>query len=216
MSASSGEINSLATVTVVDIYRRYVSPRGQRPSTTWRPRAGPRCSGASTPSRSPDGASGWRSLIVAVNRGGLALLWLSAGDVSCWRWASGGWAARPRSSGCWQGSRHLLGFPVHRDVVYLWYNVIGCVVVVRNGAGHHLPRARRHRHHSKYAAISYSARDRHPGPGSGELLFPTASHWSPRKYPRPMKTWPPTGTRRCKRTARTGAAPPRSCPRHRQ
>jgi Na+(H+)/acetate symporter ActP len=45
MSASSGEINSLATVTVVDIYRRHIRPRA---SITSRHRDWPRCSGGLT------------------------------------------------------------------------------------------------------------------------------------------------------------------------
>jgi hypothetical protein len=58
MSASSGEINSLATVTIVDLYRRH---SGRAPATiiTWWHRAWPRCSGVCTPWCSPDGASGW-------------------------------------------------------------------------------------------------------------------------------------------------------------
>ena len=58
MSASSGEINSLATVTVIDIYQRHfqrdASDHHYLMASRW-----PRSSGACTRWSSPDGPSGW-------------------------------------------------------------------------------------------------------------------------------------------------------------
>ena len=89
-------------------------------------------------------------------RGGIAFLRLSAGMFR----AGAGLPAGGRNGhvhrNAGRRSRHLLGFPVHRHVVPL---------VQRDrlrggggdGAGHHLPRARRHRHHTRYAATSIAA-----------------------------------------------------------
>ena len=59
MSASAGEINSLATVSVVDIYRRHFRRSAYRPPLPAGLALGHASSGASTRWPSPGGARSW-------------------------------------------------------------------------------------------------------------------------------------------------------------
>ncbi len=128
MSASSGEINSLATVTVVDLYRRH-----------WRP-------GASD--HHYVSASRWATLfwgvwavafagwvhrlgplIVAVNKVG-SLFYGSL--LGCFVLALFFRRVRGTAAfvGMLAGEAAILATAWFTDVSWLWYNVIGCVVVV--------------------------------------------------------------------------------------
>jgi len=127
MSASSGEINSLATVTVVDIYRRI------------RPRAGDHhYVVASRLATLFWGAyavvfAGWGkhlgSLIVAVNVVG-SLFYGSL--LGCFVLAFGFRQVRGTATfvGMLAGEAAIFWAFLFTGISWLWYNVIGCVVVV--------------------------------------------------------------------------------------
>ena len=127
MSASSGEINSLATVTVVDIYRRI------------RPRAGDHhYVVASRLATLFWGAyavvfAGWGkhlgSLIVAVNVVG-SLFYGSL--LGCFVLAFGFRRVRGTATfvGMLAGEAAIFWAFLFTGISWLWYNVIGCVVVV--------------------------------------------------------------------------------------
>ena len=108
MSASSGEINSLATVTVVDIYRRHVRAGRQRPSLSAGLALGHAFWGVYAVV-----FAGWGQEAGLADRGGehggLAVLRLAAGRASCWRSASARCAARRRSWACWRARRPSSG-----------------------------------------------------------------------------------------------------------
>ena len=48
---------------------------------------------------------------------------------SCWHFSSSEWGERRRFGECWWGSGDFWRGPIH-GISFLWYNVIGCVVVV--------------------------------------------------------------------------------------
>ncbi len=128
MSASSGEINSLATVTVVDIYRRYI----RREATDHHYLAASRWStlfwGAYAVA-----FAGWGkkpdSLIVAVNVVGSLFYGTLLGCfvVAFGLRRVGGTAV---FVGMLVGEAVVLVTYFYTNVSYLWFNVIGCVVVI--------------------------------------------------------------------------------------
>ena len=104
MSASSGEINSLATVTVVDIYRRHIRREAQRPSLLdgvalghallGRVRGGLRRMGQAAGIADRGGECG-----------GLAVLRIAAGMFRAGLRLPAGARHRPRSWACWPARR---------------------------------------------------------------------------------------------------------------
>ena len=128
MSASSGEINSLATVTVVDLYKRYVRPGAADHHYLMASRWATLFWGAYAVT-----FAGWGkklgSLIVAVNVVG-SLFYGSL--LGCFVLAF----AFPRVRGTATFIGMLAGEVVifttffYGNIGYLWFNVIGCVVVV--------------------------------------------------------------------------------------
>jgi len=128
MSASSGEINSLATVTVVDIYKRYLRP-GQTDhhyllasrffTLFW----GVYAVGFSW------FAGGLGSLIEAVNRVGSLFYGTLLG---CFTLAFGFRRVRGTAAfvGMIAGEAAILATARYTDVSWLWYNVIGAATVI--------------------------------------------------------------------------------------
>lgn len=129
MGSTSGEINSLATVSVVDIYRRFfVRDRSDRHylmasrllTVFW---------GAYAIAFAAWGARGFGALIVRVNivgslfYGGLLGVFVLA--FFCKK--VGGTAA---FWGVLAGEAAIFSVARFTDVSFLWYNVVGCVVVV--------------------------------------------------------------------------------------
>jgi Na+/proline symporter len=128
MSASSGEINSLATVTVVDLYRRYVRRAASDHHYLAASRWATLFWGVYAVA-----FAGWGkrlgSLIVAVNVVG-SLFYGSL--LGCFVLALafrrvGGTAA---FIGMLAGEAAIFSAFLFTGMSYLWYNVIGCVVVV--------------------------------------------------------------------------------------
>ena len=128
MSAISGEINSLATVTVIDIYRRHIRPHAtdrhyllaSRTATVfWGVYA---AAFAST-------ARGFGALIEAVNQvgslfyGGMLGVFVLAFFV---RRAG----ANAAFAGVLAGEAAIFAAAKFTDIAFLWYNVIGCGVVI--------------------------------------------------------------------------------------
>jgi Na+/proline symporter len=128
MSASSGEINSLATVTVVDIYKRYV----RRDATDHHYLEASRWAtlfwGAYAVAFA--GFAGRLGpLIVAVNQVGSLFYGTLLG---CFVLAIGFRRVRGTAAfaGMLTGEAAILATAVFTDVSWLWYNVIGCATVV--------------------------------------------------------------------------------------
>jgi Na+/proline symporter len=132
MGSTSGEINSLATVSVVDIYRRYfVRNRDDRHyliasrflTVFW---------GANAIAFAAVGARGFGALIVRVNIVGswfyggmlgvfvLAFFCKNVGGTAAFRAVLAGQAA-------------IFAVALLTNISFLWYNVIGCLVVVGVG-----------------------------------------------------------------------------------
>jgi Na+(H+)/acetate symporter ActP len=131
MSASSGEINSLATVTLVDIYRRHIRRHASDHHYVVASRVATLFWGAYAVL-----FAGWGkklgSLIVAVNIVG-SLFYGSL--LGCFVLAFGfrrvgGTAA---FIGMLAGEAAILSAFLFTNISWLWYNVIGCGVVVLTG-----------------------------------------------------------------------------------
>ena len=132
MGSTSGEINSLATVSVVDIYRRYIARnRGDRHyllasrflTVFW---------GAFAVAFAAIGARGFGALIERVNivgslfYGGLLGVFVLAFFCKHVDGTSAFW-------GVVAGEAAIFSAALFTSISFLWYNVIGCVVVVAVG-----------------------------------------------------------------------------------
>jgi len=132
MGSTSGEINSLATVSVVDIYRRYfVRDRSDRHYLL-----ASRCFtvfwGAFAVAFAAIGARGFGALIVRVNivgslfYGGLLGVFVLAFFFRRVRGTAAFW-------GVIAGEAAIFTVAAFSSVSFLWYNVVGCLVVVLVG-----------------------------------------------------------------------------------
>jgi Na+/proline symporter len=128
MSASSGEINSLATVTVIDIYQPYIKPNAGDHHYLWASRWATLFWGAYAVVFAQF-ASRLGSLIVAVNFVG-SLFYGSL--LGCFVIAF--LLPRVRGTavftGMLAGETAILATAYFTNISWLWYNVIGCAVVV--------------------------------------------------------------------------------------
>jgi Na+/proline symporter len=128
MSASSGEINSLATVTVIDVYKRYMKPGASDRHYLWASRFATLFWGVYCVTFA-NFAGGMGSLIEAVNQVGSLFYGTLLG---CFVLALGfrrvgGTAA---FVGMVTGEAAILATWWFTSVAWLWFNVIGAVVVV--------------------------------------------------------------------------------------
>jgi Na+/proline symporter len=128
MSASSGEINSLATVTVIDVYKRYMKPGASDHHYLWASRFATLFWGIYCVVFAGF-AGGMGSLIEAVNFVGSLFYGTLLG---CFVLALG--FRRVRGTACFigmlAGEAAILGTWWFTNMAWLWYNVIGAVVVV--------------------------------------------------------------------------------------
>jgi Na+/proline symporter len=128
MSASSGEINSLATVTVVDLYRRHIRPHASDHHYVTASRLATLFWGAYAVI-----FAGWGkklgSLIVAVNVVG-SLFYGSL--LGCFVLAFGFRRVGGTATfvGMLAGEAAIFGAFFFTGISWLWYNVIGCAVVM--------------------------------------------------------------------------------------
>ena len=131
MSASSGEINSLATVTMVDVYKRHFHPEGTDRHFLLASRVATVFWGCYAVAFA-NFAQGFGALIELVNQVG-SLFYGSMLGVFVLAF----FVKRVGGTGAFWGV--LLGqaaiFAVARftPIAYLWYNVVGCLVVVAAG-----------------------------------------------------------------------------------
>src|SRR5262249_21131314 len=128
MSASSGEINSLATVSVIDLYQRHVRRNAGDHHYLWASRLATLFWGAYAVM-----FAGWAgrlgSLIVAVNK----VVSLFYGSLlGCFVIAFVFPRVRGTAvfTGMVAGEAAILATASFTEVSWLWYNVIGCAVVV--------------------------------------------------------------------------------------
>jgi Na+/proline symporter len=128
MSASAGEINSLATVTVMDIYKRYVRRGATDHHYLLASRLATLFWGVYAVAFA--GVAGrLGTLIVAVNKVG-SLFYGSL--LGCFVLALGFRQVRGTAAFCGMlaGEAAILATAKWSDISWLWYNVIGCGVVV--------------------------------------------------------------------------------------
>ncbi|MBV9303083.1 MAG: sodium:solute symporter [Acidobacteriaceae bacterium] len=132
MGSTSGEINSLATVSVIDIYRRYFV----RTASDRHYLIASRCLtifwGVYAISFAAIGARGFGALIVRVNivgslfYGGLLGVFMLAFFFKRVQGTAAFW-------GVIAGEAAIFATAAFTQISFLWYNVIGCVVVVAVG-----------------------------------------------------------------------------------
>ena len=131
MSSSSGEVNSLATVTVIDVYQRHIRPHATDRHYLWVSRLAT-AFWASYAVFFAQYAKKLGSLIEAVNLLG-SLFYGSLLGVFVLAF----WFRRVSGTGAFAGM--LLGEAAifaafwFTGISFLWYNVIGCVVVIATG-----------------------------------------------------------------------------------
>jgi Na+(H+)/acetate symporter ActP len=128
MSASSGEINSLATVSVIDLYQRYVKRDGSDHHYLYASRWATLFWGAYAVAFAGY-ARRLGSLIVAVNKVG-SLFYGSL--LGCFVLAFGFPRVRGTATftGMLAGEAVILWTANYTDISWLWYNGIGCAVVM--------------------------------------------------------------------------------------
>ena len=130
MSASSGEINSLATVTMVDIYKRHIHKHGTDHHYLNASRVATAFWGAYAVALAGFGKN-LGSLIEAVNRLG-SLFYGSLLGVFVLAF----FFRRVNGTGAFWGmlaGEAAIAACAFTRISYLWYNVVGCVVVVITG-----------------------------------------------------------------------------------
>ena len=128
MSASSGEINSLATVSVIDIYQRYVKRDGNDHHYLWASRAATLFWGAYAVFFAGY-ARRLGSLIVAVNKVG-SLFYGSLLGCFVLAFAFPRVRGTATFTGMLAGEAAILWTAQYTEISWLWYNGIGCAVVM--------------------------------------------------------------------------------------
>ncbi|HLH39449.1 MAG TPA: sodium:solute symporter [Bryobacteraceae bacterium] len=128
MSAISGEINSLATVTVVDVYRRHIRPDGTDRHYLMASRAATVLWGAYAIAFAAVFARGFGALIEAVNQVGSYFYGTMLGVF-----VLAFFVKRVNGNGAFFGAIAGEGAIVLASrftSAYLWYNVAGCLVTI--------------------------------------------------------------------------------------
>jgi Na+/proline symporter len=132
MGSTSGEINSLATVSVIDIYRRYFVRNGSDRHYVLASRCFTVFWAAFAVGFAAIGARGFGALIVRVNivgslfYGGLLGVFVLAFAFRRVKGTAAFW-------GVIAGEIAIFGAAKFTAISFLWYNVIGCLVVVAVG-----------------------------------------------------------------------------------
>ena len=131
MSSSSGEVNSLATVTVIDVYRRHVHPNATDHHYLWASRLAT-AFWAGYAVFFAQYAKKLGSLIEAVNLLG-SLFYGSLLGVFVLAF----WFRRVNGTGAFigmlAGEAAVFWAYTFTGISFLWYNVIGCTVVIATG-----------------------------------------------------------------------------------
>jgi SSS family transporter len=128
MSSTSGEINSLATVTVIDFYRRHVNRTATDRHYLWASRIATAFWGLYAVGFAQFGRN-FGALIVAVNVVG-SLFYGGLLGVFVLAFGFKQVGARGAFWGVIAGEAAIFAANRFTSISFLWYNVIGCVVVV--------------------------------------------------------------------------------------
>ncbi len=132
MSSTSGEINSLATVTVIDIYRRFIKKDGTDRHYLIASRLGTVFWGAYAVTFAAFGSRGFGALIERVNIiGSLFYGGMLGAFVLAFGFKQVGGTAAFWGVIC--GEAAIFFAAAFTGITFLWYNVIGAVVVVGVG-----------------------------------------------------------------------------------
>jgi SSS family transporter len=131
MSASSGEINSLATVTMIDVYKRHIHPDASDRHYLLASRVATVFWGAYAVVFA-NFAQGFGALIEAVNQVG-SLFYGSMLGVFVLAFFVKRVDGMGAFWGVLAGQAAIFAAARFTPIAYLWYNVIGCVVVVTVG-----------------------------------------------------------------------------------
>jgi Na+/proline symporter len=128
MSTSSAEINSLATVTIIDVYRRHIRKQASDRHYLWASRLATAFWGCCAIAFA-EYAKNLGSLIVAVNIVGSLFYggMLGVFVLAFFFRRVGGTAA---FAGVLAGEAAIFYARFNTQINFLWYNVIGCVVVI--------------------------------------------------------------------------------------
>jgi len=131
MSAISGEVNSLATVTVIDIYKRHIVKDATDTHYLMASRAATVFWGAYAVVFASV-ATGFGALIEAVNQVG-SLFYGGMLGVFVLAFFFKRVGSNAAFCGVLAGEAAIFAAARFTNVAFLWYNVIGCVVVVAVG-----------------------------------------------------------------------------------
>ena len=131
MSSISGEINSLATVSVIDIYKRHIAPEAPDRKYVLASRLATVFWGCYAIVFAGFGGH-FGALIETVNIVG-SLFYGSMLGVFVLAFVFPDATARGAFWGVIMGEAAIFSVAVFSDISYLWYNVVGCVVVVATG-----------------------------------------------------------------------------------
>ena len=131
MSSASGEINSLATVTVIDIYRRHIKPEAADRHYLIASRFATVFWGCFAMGFAQYGRN-FGALIQAVNVIG-SLFYGGLLGVFVLAFFFRGVGANGAFFGVLAGEAAIFSANLFTKISFLWYNVIGCVVVVLVG-----------------------------------------------------------------------------------
>jgi len=132
MSSISGEINSLATVSIIDVYRRHIRPHASDRHYLFASRATTAFWGVYAVVFASTAGSGFGALIETVNVvGSLFYGGMLGVFVLAFFFKSVG--GRGAFWGVLAGEAVILAAWRLSNVAFLWYNVIGCLVVILTG-----------------------------------------------------------------------------------
>ncbi len=132
MSSISGEINSLATVTIIDVYRRHVRPHGSDRHYLWASRLATAFWGVYAVVFASNAGHGFGALIETVNVVG-SLFYGGMLGVFVLAFFFKKVGGRGAFWGVLAGEAVIFAAWEFTKIAFLWYNVIGCFVVIVSG-----------------------------------------------------------------------------------
>ncbi len=132
MSSISGEINSLATVSIIDVYRRHIRPHASDLHYLWASRAATAFWGVYAVVFASRAGSGFGALIETVNVVG-SLFYGGMLGVFVLAFFFKTVGGRGAFWGVLAGEAVILAAWRLSNLAFLWYNVIGCLVVILTG-----------------------------------------------------------------------------------
>ena len=129
MSSTSGEINSLATVTVIDIYQRHINRNASDHHYLMASRLATVFWGCYAVGFAQYGRELRRADRGREHRR-IAVLRRAAGRVRAGVLLQDAWARTGAFAGVLAGEAAIFAANLFTNISFLWYNVIGCLVVI--------------------------------------------------------------------------------------